>query len=667
MIWNHHRFKIFNQSQHPFKHSGDDIFYSHPALGSGSDIKKAVDWLFNVLYPNAKGTVDTPLDLPVAGNAIYDYYIVSDDGDGKAAGYRWDQWEGEATPSWHKIYDFDWGEETVLSGFLDKTQDIYVKSKGYDDLDKDGNPVTGDLAGQKIYGGASANTHLTLFANSGDGTGPNTGYIQFGDSVRPTADNTFPLGNITRRFSNVFSLLGTFGTLALAGGSITDSSGAISFGDENLSTSGNVTVGTLLLAGGSITDTSGTINFGDENLTTTGTVSGATGTFTSVGTTNLTSANLTLTGFSGVLKAALGVVSASAVVNADIDAAAAIELTKLASVTASRALVSDGSGKITASTITTTKLGYLSDVTGPIQSQLDGKASTLLNNLAATTLINSFLSPATDNTIGIGTALKRWSGLFAVNIYNNASDFIPSSVLTRFKLAGTASDGDGLFWDAAADGGAGAWVASAPDSEIDHGTITGLLDDDHTQYALLAGRAGGQTIIGGTANGNALILRGSSAITKGGVKSDDNLLPHVDNTYNLGSASLFFKDIYSKGQHYNLRVENVAGLPGASAANVGRLVYNTDNKDLSVDEGGIWRRIGVERGVFDSVWNGSETSKIIATNTLIDDAREAIWVFQDVANDYVEMNPEITKTQNNVTITFGIAPPAGTYRLRGIR
>jgi len=49
---------------------------------------------------------------------------------------------------------------------------------------------------------------------------------------------------------------------------------------------------------------------------------------------------------------------------------------------------------------------------------------------------------------------------------------------------------------------------------IDHGTgLVGasLLDDDHTIYALLAGRAGGQTLIGGTAAGNALALRASAA------------------------------------------------------------------------------------------------------------------------------------------------------------
>ena len=68
----------------------------------------------------------------------------------------------------------------------------------------------------------------------------------------------------------------TVGTLTLADGSITDSSGEISFGNENITTTGTITagsgslIGNLTLADGSITDSSGDISFGDENLTTTG-------------------------------------------------------------------------------------------------------------------------------------------------------------------------------------------------------------------------------------------------------------------------------------------------------------------------------------------------------------------------------------------------------------
>jgi hypothetical protein len=61
------------------------------------------------------------------------------------------------------------------------------------------------------------------------------------------------------------------------------------------------------------------------------------------------------------------------IVNADIKAAAAIAVNKLAATTASRALASDGSGFITAATTTATELDYVSGVTSAIQTQLDTK------------------------------------------------------------------------------------------------------------------------------------------------------------------------------------------------------------------------------------------------------------------------------------------------------
>ena len=55
-----------------------------------------------------------------------------------------------------------------------------------------------------------------------------------------------------------------------------------------------------------------------------------------------------------------------------------------------------------------------------------------------------------------------------------------------------------------------AQVATIVQSSIDHGSILGLTDDDHTGYARLAGRSGGQTLIGGTAANDDLTLEGTS-------------------------------------------------------------------------------------------------------------------------------------------------------------
>ena len=51
----------------------------------------------------------------------------------------------------------------------------------------------------------------------------------------------------------------------------------------------------------------------------------------------------------------------------------------------------------------------------------------------------------------------------------------------------------------------------------DHGALTGLTDDDHTPYALLAGRSGGQTLQGDTGASGDLTLDSTAHATKGDV------------------------------------------------------------------------------------------------------------------------------------------------------
>jgi hypothetical protein len=59
-------------------------------------------------------------------------------------------------------------------------------------------------------------------------------------------------------------------------------------------------------------------------------------------------------------------------------------------------------------------------------------------------------------------------------------------------------------------------------SGLDHGSISGLSDDDHSQYALLAGRSGGQSLVGGSASANDLSLSSTSNATKGKIKLGAN-------------------------------------------------------------------------------------------------------------------------------------------------
>jgi len=63
------------------------------------------------------------------------------------------------------------------------------------------------------------------------------------------------------------------------------------------------------------------------------------------------------------------------IVNADIKSSAAIAFSKMADLTASRALVSDGNGDVSVSAVTSTEIGYLDGVTSAIQTQLDNKST----------------------------------------------------------------------------------------------------------------------------------------------------------------------------------------------------------------------------------------------------------------------------------------------------
>lgn len=91
----------------------------------------------------------------------------------------------------------------------------------------------------------------------------------------------------------------------------------------------------------------------------------------------------------------------------------------------------------------------------------------------------------------------------------------------------------------------------------DHGALSGRGDDDHTQYALLAGRSGGQTIIGGSGSGESLILQSTSHATKGkiyfGQAADNNFYDGVLKFFSLGRATPQYKlDVVGGGAESQL-------------------------------------------------------------------------------------------------------------------
>lgn len=78
-------------------------------------------------------------------------------------------------------------------------------------------------------------------------------------------------------------------------------------------------------------------------------------------------------------------------------------------------------------------------------------------------------------------------------------------------IGGATYGSSGDIFSSAGSAAPPTWVTRATlNAALDHGTLAGLTDDDHTGYALLAGRNGGQTLIGGTASADTLTIKSTS-------------------------------------------------------------------------------------------------------------------------------------------------------------
>jgi len=106
------------------------------------------------------------------------------------------------------------------------------------------------------------------------------------------------------------------------------------------------------------------------------------------------------------------------IVDADIKATAAIAFSKMADLTASRALVSDSNGDLVVSAVTSTELGYLDGVSSAIQTQLNAKGTSSFSG-SYTDLSNKPTIPTNNNQLSNGAGYLTSSTQVSNSSYSN--------------------------------------------------------------------------------------------------------------------------------------------------------------------------------------------------------------------------------------------------------
>lgn len=148
-----------------------------------------------------------------------------------------------------------------------------------------------------------------------------------------------------------------------------------------------------------------------------------------VGNSSNVATERTLSGDVTISNTGVAALAAGAVVDADVNASAAIALSKLAAATANRALASDASGFIVASAVTDTELGYVSGVTSALQTQIDAKLANVSEDTAP--------SLGGDLTLGANVVIHDADGM---KRGDSASTFLEEEYISSISLSASQTN-----------------------------------------------------------------------------------------------------------------------------------------------------------------------------------------------------------------------------------
>jgi hypothetical protein len=270
----------------------------------------------------------------------------------------------------------------------------------------------------------------------------------------------------------------------------------------------------------------------------------------------------------------------------------------------------------------------------------------------------------------LGRSTQGWRDLWIHGRIRSATDGVEVSTLLSLNQIDNAQDGMSLFFD----GSTKKWVPGVFSFSVQHSKFGGLFLDDHKQYTLNAGRAGGQLIVGGTEELDDLVLSPTAHRRKGIIKVFGSLVPGTFPLYDpefnewrggqdLGSNAYFYQNLHIRGEIFGLRLENVfsSELPKSKRENAGRLFFTKDTHKVALDTGEEVRQISVTKVVLSVNFDNETTKEVLVPS--VTDVSLALVQFLNPSDNYREIPARIDRTEKNkLTITVQ-KPLIGNYRL----
>ena len=327
-------------------------------------------------------------------------------------------------------------------------------------------------------------------------------------------------------------------------------------------------------------------------------------------------------------------IATGGIVDSMISASASITLSKLASVTANKVLISDGSGYVSASTVTNTEIGYVSGVTSAIQTQINAKqpldatltalAAFNSNGIMVQTAADTFTSrtiTGTSNRLDV----TNGSGVGGDPTLDISASYVGQASITTLGTIATGTwqgtaVADGYIasasnWNAAYNN----MVVSAAFNTSD-GVLTLTQQDAGTVTVDLDGRylLGNETItLSGQATGS-----GTTAIT---VTLDNAaVIGKVLTGYVSGAGTVASTDTILQA------IQKLNGNIGAIVSGVSSVSGTTDRIAVSPTSGAVVVDIA-------STYAGQSTITTLGTITT------GVWNGTAIANSYIGTGIDATK------------------------